>query len=52
LDLTQTPTPTGFVVVAAGETWHFQTWHFQTWHRDAVGGVATSNFTDAVSITF
>jgi hypothetical protein len=47
LDLTQTPTPTGFVVVAAGETWHFQ-----TWHRDAVGGVATSNFTDAVSITF
>jgi len=47
LDLTQTPTPTGFVVVAMGETWNFQ-----AWHRDAVAGVATSNFTSAVSITF
>jgi hypothetical protein len=47
LDLTQTPTPTGLVPVAAGETWNFQ-----AWHRDAVGGQATSNLTDAISITF
>jgi hypothetical protein len=47
LDLTQTPTPTGFVTVMAGETWNFT-----TWHRDAIGGVATSNFTNGVSIAF
>jgi hypothetical protein len=47
LDLTQMPTPTGPVPALAGETWNFQ-----TWHRDAVGGVATSNFTSAVSIMF
>jgi len=47
LDLTQTPTPTGFVPVVAGETRYFQ-----CWHRDSVAGVATSNFTDALSITF
>jgi hypothetical protein len=47
LDLTQTPQPTGFVAIAAGETWHFQ-----CWHRDAIGGVATSNFTDGYSILF
>jgi len=47
IDLTQTPTPTGFVSVAAGETWNFT-----TWHRDAVGGAATSNFTNGVSILF
>jgi len=47
LDLTQTPTPTGFVSIAAGETWNFQ-----AWHRDSVGGVAVSNFTDALSVTF
>jgi hypothetical protein len=35
------------VAVAAGETWNFQ-----SWHRDAVGGVATSNFTDAVQLDF
>ena len=28
------------------------TWNFQVWYRDAVGGSATSNFTDAVSVTF
>ena len=27
-------------------------WHFQSWHRDAVGGVATSNFTHGLSVTF
>ncbi len=47
LDLTQTPTPTGLVAIAAGETWNFQ-----AWHRDAVGGVATSNFTDGISVQF
>jgi hypothetical protein len=47
LDLTQTPTPTGFVSVAAGETWNYQ-----AWHRDSVGGSAVSNFTDGLSATF
>jgi hypothetical protein len=47
LDLTQTPSPTGFVSVAAGETWNFQ-----AWHRDAVGGSAVSNFTDGLSVPF
>jgi hypothetical protein len=28
------------------------TWNFQFWHRDAVGGVATSNMTNAVSVQF
>ncbi len=47
IDLTQVPTPTGFVSVAANETWNFQ-----SWYRDAVGGVAVSNFSDGVSIDF
>jgi hypothetical protein len=47
LDLGQTPTPTGLVSVLAGETWNFQ-----SWHRDAVGGVATSNFTNGLSVDF
>jgi hypothetical protein len=47
LNLSQTPTPTGPVSVLAGETWNFQ-----SWHRDSVGGAATSNFTNGVSITF
>ncbi|MEM9378893.1 MAG: hypothetical protein AAGB93_03010 [Planctomycetota bacterium] len=47
LDLTMTPTPTGFVSVQAGETWNFQ-----GWYRDAVGGTATSNLTDGVSVLF
>lgn len=47
LDLTLTPQPTGFVSVAAGETWNYQ-----CWHRDAVGGAATSNFTDATAVLF
>ena len=37
----------GAVAVVAGETWNFQ-----GWHRDAVGGSATSNFTQGVSVTF
>lgn len=47
LNLTQTPTPTGLVSVMGGETWNFQ-----AWHRDSLGGVATSNFTDAVEVAF
>jgi hypothetical protein len=47
LDLNQTPTPTGLVSVAAGETWNFQ-----AWYRDAVGGSATSNFSDGLTISF
>ena len=47
LDLTSTPTPTGLVSVAAGETWNFQ-----AWYRDAVSGVATSNFTDGLEVAF
>jgi hypothetical protein len=47
LDLTQTPTPTGLVAVAVGETWNFQ-----AWHRDSVGGAAVSNFTDGLEVDF
>jgi len=47
VNLSQTPSPTGFVQVLAG-----QTWNFQCWYRDAVGGVATSNFTDGLSLLF
>ncbi|MEM6673930.1 MAG: hypothetical protein AAF726_13885 [Planctomycetota bacterium] len=39
--------PTGSVSAIAGETWYFQ-----SWHRDAVGGSATSNFTNAVGVVF
>ncbi|MEZ6018095.1 MAG: hypothetical protein R3F49_23520 [Planctomycetota bacterium] len=47
IDLTQTPTPTGLVQITGG-----QTWNFQAWYRDSVGGVATSNFSEGLSITF
>ena len=47
LNLTQTPTPTGFVMVMAGDTRSFQ-----SWHRDSVGGAAVSNFTDGYRVTF
>lgn len=47
VDLTNHPTPTGLVQVQPGDTWNFQ-----AWYRDAVGGVATSNFTSAAEITF
>ncbi|MDG1051179.1 MAG: hypothetical protein P8R46_13305 [Planctomycetota bacterium] len=47
IDLTQVPQPTGFVSAAAGDTWNFQ-----AWYRDAIGGSATSNFTDGLSVTF
>ncbi|QDV05790.1 Alkaline elastase YaB precursor [Planctomycetes bacterium Poly30] len=41
------PMPTGTVAVMPGDTWNFQ-----AWSRDAVGGVATSNFTNGVQVTF
>jgi hypothetical protein len=47
LNLAETPQPTGFVTVTAG-----QTWNFQCWHRDSIGGAATSNFTDASAVMF
>lgn len=45
--LTAFPQPNGTVAVMAGETWSFQ-----CWYRDVVGGAATSNFSEGVSITF
>jgi hypothetical protein len=47
INLNQVPTPTGFVVVSAGETRSFQ-----CWHRDSVGGQAVSNFTDGYRVMF
>jgi probable HAF family extracellular repeat protein len=46
IDLTAMPTPFGSVAVQPGDAWHFQ-----AWHRDA-NPTLTSNFTDAVSVTF
>jgi len=50
VDLNAVPasTLTGFTAVQPGETWNFQ-----CWHRDVdANGAPTSNFTDAVAITF
>ncbi|MFT7170830.1 MAG: hypothetical protein ACI80K_003981 [Paracoccaceae bacterium] len=47
LELPMTPQPTGFVSVLAGETWYYQ-----TWFRDVVGGMPTSNFTDATKVDY
>ncbi|MEZ6017492.1 MAG: hypothetical protein R3F49_20430 [Planctomycetota bacterium] len=47
IDLMQHPSPSGFVTVMPG-----QTWHFTSWYRDVVGGSATSNFADGLSVTF
>jgi len=46
LELNLTPTPSGFVTSAGGETWYFQ-----AWHRDA-GTMPTSNFTQGLRIDF
>ena len=46
VDLTVIPQPTGTASAVAG-----QTWNFQAWYRDA-NPTLTSNFTDAVSLTF
>lgn len=47
VDLSAQPRPAGAVSVMAGETWHYQ-----AWYRDAVGGSAVSNLTDAVTLLF
>jgi len=47
LNLTQIPTPSGFVSAVVG-----QTRNFQSWHRDSVSGAATSNFTNGLAVTF
>ncbi|MEZ6017013.1 MAG: hypothetical protein R3F49_17980 [Planctomycetota bacterium] len=47
LDLNQIPTPNGFVSAMVG-----QTRSFQAWYRDAINGVATSNFTNGLAVTF
>ena len=47
LNLAQMPQPTGFVAVAAGDTWNFT-----CWHRDLVAGAPTSNFANGLSIDF
>jgi hypothetical protein len=41
------PQPGGFVAAQAG-----QTWFFQVWHRDTQLGVAVSNFSSALAVTF
>ena len=46
LDLGALPSGAGTVPVVAGETWYFQ-----AWYRDN-NPTATSNFTDAVALTF
>ncbi len=43
LDLGTIPTPTGFVAVQPGETWHFTAW-YRDW--------GCTNFTDGLAITF
>lgn len=47
IDVTNVPTPTGFVSAQPGEAWNFT-----LWYRDAVGGVAVSNFADGYEVTF
>ena len=47
IDLGAVPTPTGLVAVQAGDTWNFQ-----AWFRDAIGGAATSNFTNGLEVVF
>ncbi|MEM8710956.1 MAG: hypothetical protein AAGG01_08395 [Planctomycetota bacterium] len=47
LDLNRTPTPNGLVSTHAGESWSFQ-----AWYRDSIQGVATSNFTEGLTLVF
>ncbi|MEM1452184.1 MAG: hypothetical protein AAF957_17570 [Planctomycetota bacterium] len=48
IDLAALPQPNGTTAAVAGETWRFS-----TWFRDADSmGNATSNFSDAVAVTF
>lgn len=45
VDLTAMREPNGYVAAMPGERWFFQ-----AWYRDAVSGVATSNFTSASAV--
>lgn len=47
VDLARLPHPALGVVAGLPD----ETWRFQAWYRDTAGGVATSNFTDAVAVT-
>ncbi len=47
IDLAQTPQPTGFVAVNAGETWNFQ-----GWYRDSSPSGPTTNFSEGCEILF
>ncbi|MEZ6015468.1 MAG: hypothetical protein R3F49_10165 [Planctomycetota bacterium] len=47
VDASAVPQPAGALPILAGETWNWQ-----AWYRDSIGGQATSNFTDAVSVPF
>ncbi len=47
LDLSRTPTPTGFVGVLPGDNWNFQ-----AWFRDASSTGVGSNFTNGLSVQF
>lgn len=47
LDLSMTPTPGGFVSIAAGETWNYQ-----AWYRDTGPMGPISNFTNGYSLMF
>jgi hypothetical protein len=47
VDLRELPSPTGALVVQAG-----QTWNFQLWHRDEAPTGSTSNFTRGLAVTF
>ena len=47
VNLLALPQPSGSGAVTPG-----QTWRFQLWYRDSLFGTATSNFTDAIAVTF
>ncbi|QDV05809.1 hypothetical protein Poly30_13120 [Planctomycetes bacterium Poly30] len=47
IDLNATPSPTGFIRIQAGDTFHFQ-----CWFRDSSPSGPTSNFTDGIQVVF
>ena len=47
LDLASTPSTSGPVAIAAGESWYFQ-----AWHRDAVPSCIPARFTYGIEISF
>ncbi|MEO0662183.1 MAG: hypothetical protein AAFZ87_11645, partial [Planctomycetota bacterium] len=47
LDLASTPSTSGPVSIAAGESWYFQ-----AWHRDAVPSGIPARFTNGIEISF